>query len=33
MGLDDGGGGDRERKRFKVTGFVGIQAGFGSMGR
>ena len=33
MGLADGGGGDRERKRFKVMGFMGIQAGFGSMGQ
>ena len=28
-----GGGGDGEGKRYKVMGFVGIQTGFGSVGR
>ena len=29
----DGGGGDGGGKRYKVMGFVGIQTGFGSVGR
>ncbi|KAJ9671475.1 hypothetical protein PVL29_025267 [Vitis rotundifolia] len=32
-GSGDGGGGDGGGKRYKVMGFVGIQTGFGSVGR
>lgn len=32
-GSAEGGGEDAEGKRYKVMGFVGIQTGFGSVGR